>query len=600
MHRQDFVATSQGKYYLEVKCEPEAVIFLSIAGKQAAEHYVLFLQSQSDLFIIRNPARQLRIELSSAKPFEAALRSRRRDKTLREKAREVLSTLRFGQAALQSVLHTMESITVTRLIESRVDLQLAKMGVSPFISTPFGDAEAAIAHVDDVLAGDHYRFTDDPIATLFEAYGAATGGDVFLLLDGRRLVGGNRRRMALWMMEHFGEPAMGEGPAWDLLRANPGLGAITHGPPAAPKLDDWRHSGRTEKFLDAIGLPKPVLASLGGLPPVALVSRAALDGLRALNLSKQDLDGGLASHALLETALIPMIEKSGKLVAELRLSRSRLLEWQPLEAAPYISHRQLPPPEGRKVCLFVGLLDNEGRFAPHALTYMNAVREAGYLVLALGVAIGDPNTAQDPGAEVADGFAARANAGYDFALWAAGLRNNPDVWKAESLLLVNDSVFVAPSRLGPVFERLARSTADVTGLTPCWLENYHLQSYFLSFNRKAIESPALFNFWDNVVSWSDKFRIISAYEVGMTGKLMASGLSCNSLFQPKHGENTRRLNPSIHLWREILDDALPFVKVQLLRDNPTGEDIADWQDVLTRNGFDVNYIRHALQRNIKT
>lgn len=591
MHRQDFVATSQGKYYLEVRCEPETVIFLSVAGTQAAENYLLLSQRQSDFFVIRNPARQLRVTLSSRKPFEAALRSRRRDKTLRDKAREILSCLRLGQAALQPDLQTMESISVARLMQSRKELQWARMGVSPFISTPFADAEAALAHIDDLLTGDHYRFSDDPIATLAEAYGAAKGDDVFLLLDGRRITGGNRQRTALWLMEHFGDPATGEGPAWELLRTNPGIGAITSGPPAAPKLDGWRHSGRTEKFLNAIGLPKSLLSSVGGLPPVALVSRAALDGLRALNMSKEDLDSGLVSHALLETALIPMIEKSGKFVAEMRLSRSRLLEWQPLEAADYVAYRALPAPEGRKVCMFVGLLDKEGRFAAHALTYMKAIREAGYLLLALGVATADPRAAQDPGDQIADGFAARANAGYDFALWAAGLRNNPEVWKAESLLLVNDSVFVASDMMGSVFERLAQSKADVTGLTPCWLESYHLQSYFLSFNRKALENPALFDFWDSVVSWKDKFRIISAYEVGMTGKLIAAGLCCDSLFHPRGGQGLSRLNPSIHLWREILEAGLPFVKVQLLRDNPTGEEIGDWEEVLATHGFDTQAIR---------
>lgn len=595
MHKQDFVATTQGKYYLEVLCEPETAFHLSIAGTQAAEDYLFFSQGRSDLFVIRNPARQLRVTLSCKRPFDAALRSRRRDRTLRDKTREVLSILRFGQAAVQIGLQTMESISVTRLLQSRTELQWAKMGMSPFINTPFVDAEAALTHIDAVLAGDHYRFSEDPIATLSEAYGSPSRDDLFLLLDGRRITGENRRRTALWIMEHFGDPDAGEGPAWDLLRANPGVGAITYGPRAAPKLDRWRHSGRTEKFLNAIGLPKTVLARVGGLPPVALVSRSALNGLKALNMSKEDIDGGLVSHELLETALVPMIEKSGKLVSEMRLSRSRRLEWQPLEAAEYVAHRALPAPEGRSVCLFVGLLDREGHFAPHALAYMKAIREAGYLLLALGVAPGNPEVAHDPGADFADGFAARANAGYDFALWAAGLRNNPNVWKAESLLLVNDSVFVAHDKMGPVFDRLAQSKADVTGLTACWLENYHLQSYFLSFNRKALQNPVFFDFWNNVVSWKDKFRIISAYEVGMTGKLMAAGLSCDSLFKPEKGQKNGRLNPSIHLWREILDDALPFVKVQLLRDNPTDEKLDDWQEVLAGHGFDVPAIAGVLQ-----
>ncbi|HZG30282.1 MAG TPA: rhamnan synthesis F family protein, partial [Ensifer sp.] len=547
MHQQEWVAAAPGKYYLDIRASSPGALRLQLHGKQGIENFLYFSKEGKAVFLLRNPFGGLRLTIASDQPFTARLLSRRRDRTWGYKVREIVSGLGFGQDAAQADIQTKDGATLTRLLPKSAGRDWLEKGFTAFIRAADTRPEAALAAAEAALSDGAFAFTKTPVAALARAYGAPEGAEFILLLDGRRIAPDERLNCAAWLLEHYGHPQSQEGPAYDILRTNPAIGAITSGQATPPRFERWHPGNRTEKFLSAIGLSQGQLRQTGGLPPIALVRRAALNGLKALNLTEADLESGLVSAELLEDALIPMIERAGRLVAEKRLGRSPLLDWRPVEAAAYHEHRRLPPVAEENVCLFVGLLDAQGRFKPHAVDYMRAIRAQGFLVLALGVATADSRDAEDPGPEAADGFATRENAGYDFALWAAALKKNPDLWLAKSLLFANDSVYVAGDRLAGVFERLNEAKCDVTGLTPCWIEAYHLQSYFLHFKRSALAAPAAKEFWDSVVSWADKFRIISAYEVGMTQRLIAAGLACDSLFHPMAGRGLSRLNPSIHL-----------------------------------------------------
>jgi hypothetical protein len=58
------------------------------------------------------------------------------------------------------------------------------------------------------------------------------------------------------------------------------------------------------------------------------------------------------------------------------------------------------------------------------------------------------------------------------------------------------------------------------------------------------------------------------------------------------------LNPTCELWRQLLLAGCPFLKVELLRKNPTDvPDIADWRSVVASlPGGDVGMIERDLQR----
>ena len=61
------------------------------------------------------------------------------------------------------------------------------------------------------------------------------------------------------------------------------------------------------------------------------------------------------------------------------------------------------------------------------------------------------------------------------------------------------------------------------------------------------------------------------------------------------------LNPTAELWRQLLEAGFPFIKRELLRDNPADVlDIADWRDVVQAHmDNSIDAIERDLQRVLK-
>ena len=217
----------------------------------------------------------------------------------------------------------------------------------------------------------------------------------------------------------------------------------------------------------------------------------------------------------------------------------------------------------------------------------------------------------------------RKNIGYDFGAWRDAL-DYLDLPRAETqeVILANDSVFGAITPLGDMLRRLNYDKTDVWGLTESWQLRYHLQSYFLAFGPTALRSEAFKKFWASVMPVPMKTYIVREYEVGITQAMLKGGLRCAAVWKyedlmrmvsradveklieeeetelgkqdPMH--ITRKLqilrirdgvarrmalNPTSDLWRQLLLSGFPFIKRELLRDNPTRvEDVGDWVEVV--------------------
>ncbi|MBU6498226.1 MAG: lipopolysaccharide biosynthesis protein [Rhodospirillales bacterium] len=238
------------------------------------------------------------------------------------------------------------------------------------------------------------------------------------------------------------------------------------------------------------------------------------------------------------------------------------------------------------------------------------------------------------------GVLVRRNIGYDFGAMREGLEylGLPRA-ETEMVLLVNDSVY---GPLGPLDDMLARidfTAADLWGATESWQRRYHLQSYFVAAGRRALDSAAWRTFWSSVRPVKSKSWVISRYEVGLTQKLLRAGLRCAAIFAYRdlvpdvdvsalavpidsgtsivdplltmrriHAHHVRHhavtrtpLNPTSDLWRQLLHAGFPFIKRELLRENPTQvADIVDWSDTARQQfGALPNFIERDLQRAMK-
>jgi lipopolysaccharide biosynthesis protein len=214
------------------------------------------------------------------------------------------------------------------------------------------------------------------------------------------------------------------------------------------------------------------------------------------------------------------------------------------------------------------------------------------------------------------GILIRRNIGYDFAAWREGLdylklpRGNTDM-----LLIANDSVYGPLRPLDPILAQIDFDAAELWGATESWQTRYHLQSYFLLAGRRALTSEAWRRFWQNVRPVQSKQWVIRHYEVGLSQALIRGGMRCAAIWKYtdligdvdpalvggdddalandpsltarrshagriRQGAVSRRpLNPTSDLWRQLLRTGYPFLKRELLRENPTGVlDIAEWRD----------------------
>ncbi|MBO9655026.1 MAG: hypothetical protein J7562_11905 [Agrobacterium tumefaciens] len=589
-----FSISEPGKYYLSLSCRNSNILIFTIESDGEARRYYVFPRTNVNMYFIRCNIKNIKLTITADSAVAGKLIPRRGIKSFGIRSKQVLGGV-LSPRKLRKIDVRLPSVSIQEIrgfssywnVQARTDDIVQTLRIRDSSSIP------VLKHDLKIMQDDT---STSPAFQLAHKFDNCSDDDFIFLLNREGLSEKGQIALSIWAKEVMGDYVKEHGPAWDFLRSNPSVGAVFGVADNRSVVVPWSRGKRLEKMLDALGIDAAEITSVGRSPRCMLIRKSALVALKALNFSADDLKNGLVNERLLELVLLPLVNRAGALIAEMPPERSHILQYESLDDAKFVVRRPLVSAAEKDICLFVGLLNKSGTFSPHALRYMRALRSAGLHIFALGVATGDVTTAMDPGADICDAFAARENSGYDFALWATALKTFPDLWNANSLLMANDSVFVAEDRLPRIIDELKRSAFDVTGLTGCEMENFHLQSFFIRLNRTAIENPAVRKSWEQVVSWKDKFRIISAYEVALTAKYESAGLRCGALFDPGRTLGGRRINPSIDLWREILQQGYPFVKIQLLRDNPTNENIAGWRHLLAQNDFALDEIVLQLEK----
>ena len=296
-------------------------------------------------------------------------------------------------------------------------------------------------------------------------------------------------------------------------------------------------------------------------------------------------------------------------------------------------------PLGRKVAVFVHY-DAAGEVQPYLLPYLQALHERGFDT----VFVSNSGKLTKPARALLEPLCAailvRRNIGYDFGAMRDGLDYvdaKPE--GTDMLLVLNDSVYGPLCDMTPLLEAIDFTKADVWGATESYQNRYHLQSYFIAAGPAALASKAWKGFWKSVRPVRNKLWVILNYEVGMTRTMLKFGLRCAAVVpyksliarldatplvrrdadEPKDTDpfviNRKThlthvlfsashrvpLNPTAELWRQLMEIRFPFIKRELLRDNPARViDLADWREVAART-YDVDFtaIEDDLQRVLR-
>jgi lipopolysaccharide biosynthesis protein len=226
----------------------------------------------------------------------------------------------------------------------------------------------------------------------------------------------------------------------------------------------------------------------------------------------------------------------------------------------------------------------------------------------------------------------RRNLGHDFGSYKEGIRQVGSTEKAESLILMNDSCYGPLFNLAAIEQQAQASCADVWGITDSWWKSYHVQSYFLRLNRRALSSPAFHRFWATLLPYQPREIVIRNGEIRFTQRLVRSGLITGVLCPYQAvaekalklilarigGDGTGllpadkrylesladqiskgvRLNQMHSFWDVlIVDFACPFIKRGLLQSNPARiRGLVDWPSLLSQyTDYDIALIERHMK-----
>lgn len=254
--------------------------------------------------------------------------------------------------------------------------------------------------------------------------------------------------------------------------------------------------------------------------------------------------------------------------------------------------------------------DQAGAVRPDLLLYIEALRAAGFSVVVVSNSGHLRDDASDQLRRLCAAVLVRRNIGYDFCAWRDALEHlGLPRAETQQVLLINDSVYGPLAPLDELLRRLAASRADVVGLTESRQRGWHLQSYFLGFGPAALRSPVWRDFWSGVRPVPSKQWVISRCELALAARFREAGLWCEALWPTERlladlhpdsvdgparaqaeralraASRRRGVNPTHELWRPLLESGFPFIKRELLRDNPAGVlDVQDWREIAARGG----------------
>ena len=267
------------------------------------------------------------------------------------------------------------------------------------------------------------------------------------------------------------------------------------------------------------------------------------------------------------------------------------------QSAYGLGYRVLKAPSrnlaGRRVCVFVHFDPND-RLDPYVIHYMAALKASGLdIVLMSSSDLKDDAVAKI--SPMVEAVVCRQNLGHDFSGWALAIELFPDLLACEELIIANDSVYGPVGDLAAMFDRMNARPLDVWGVAESYDVDWHFQSWFVCFRKAALESTAFKSFWGEVRPLTDKRAIIESYEVPMLRTFRMEGLRVGTAV------NCQQLgvtfgNPTAHTWRKFLELGGPFVKVQLLRDNPVHANLGGWMLEVDSYGYPIHLILDHLQR----
>ena len=171
---------------------------------------------------------------------------------------------------------------------------------------------------------------------------------------------------------------------------------------------------------------------------------------------------------------------------------------------------------------------------------------------------------------ISDDVIVRENSGYDFGAWKDFiLENKTKLVNLDRLILCNSSCYGFFSSLTPAFEKAKKNGWDFWGITGFELKNkypFHIQSYFLAFEKAILGSKDFIEFWEKLPKSMDWNTARFQGELQLTIKFMKAGFKPGVMFSSNHIGNANS-DPSIFYPQKLLMLGSPFLKKKVIKNN---------------------------------
>jgi len=158
----------------------------------------------------------------------------------------------------------------------------------------------------------------------------------------------------------------------------------------------------------------------------------------------------------------------------------------------------------------------------------------------------------------------RENKGFDFGAWSQ-VMSELAFDELDRLYLINDSIYgpLNDESFNKLIDRIRNSKSDFIGLTFNNKYFFHLQSYFLVFNKEILNCNEFFIYMKNIMQLPVKSMVIEFYEIRLTQFLKNLGFNCETIYELKGKEMA---NIVYKFPRELVKAGFPYVKTRLVRD----------------------------------
>lgn len=251
---------------------------------------------------------------------------------------------------------------------------------------------------------------------------------------------------------------------------------------------------------------------------------------------------------------------------------------------------------GKRLCIF-SHFDRYGIVDEYVLYYLQALKENECDIIFVSTA---PQLNADELKKLdslCSQIIVKENIGYDFGAWCTGLKESSELLEHyDELIICNDSVYAPLYELSSVFTKMENASYDAWSITDSHEVCYHMQSYFLVFNKAIMNNQQFWKFWDNYLVYKNKRNIIEKYEIGLSKFLMKCGYKIGA-YCPSKEVTDKIINVTHEYWKElIIDHQCPTLKIELLRDNPLNVDLTDMKSIMSTTSYPFDLIENHLSR----